>query len=128
MQAGGGALPLAPPPLRSDSSRLCDRGKAGLSQGLSKHTHTHTLTLSLQTLSERRLLLFFSFFPEISDSNDTQLRTDGRQEGIRGGARRSLPNFCSVQARLFFSSFIGFPSGGGLVKGEENKDEGLEFT
>lgn len=43
---GGGSLRQAQPPLCSDSSARCDRGKAGLSRGLSKQTRACACALT----------------------------------------------------------------------------------
>lgn len=97
-----GPIREARPPLCSDSSALCDRGKAGLSRCLYLNTHTRTHThacvrtqkhtlpapdpaCALSSSPLRAAFFFFSFWRS-GTANDTQLsvlKTGGGDRGRR---------------------------------------------
>lgn len=152
---GGGGGPIRethpPPPPRSDSSALCDRGKAGLSRCLYLNTHTHacvrahkhTLPAPDPACALSSSPLRAAFFWRSGAANDTQLsvlKTGGGTEGGKKRRRRAeskthpaaaaellsvLRSGAFLRGECFLLHFGTF-----LFPGEERrkKEEGLEFT
>lgn len=90
--------PTPAPPPRSDSSALCDRGKAGLSRCLYLNTHTrvracarahkHTLPAPDPACALSSSPLRAAFFWRSGAANDTQLSVLKTGGGTEGGKKR----------------------------------------